>query len=209
MPNITKSNFITAAHKGILAGINDYIEWYGEFPKTVPEYVFITSVARTLKSTYPSSSLVLEYSPENVLYDANARGRGRLSGFMRPNGRIDIVLYDGNGNPKTPIEIKKIHRDNLISFFSLLENDINRIDELVSKNSDMSSILFGALVFYLSFHGDGELTKYLERLSRSFEERLNEWMHQYALCNFKLDYSPINEFESVAWRSGVIVVEKT
>ncbi|MFC4487232.1 hypothetical protein [Tepidiphilus baoligensis] len=202
---ITQKNFISVSHKGILNGVNDYTQLINRDPDVIPEYVFTTSVAKTLKEFYPSSSIFLEYKPRYMIYEAGASGRGRYSDFMRKDGRIDIVLYDSEDSPLVPIEIKKMHLDINESPMKKLEEDIFRIETLVSKNSHVSSIIFGAVVFYMSVFADQGGNDRLEKISERFCEKFDEFQGLF-LKKSCLDLSRIYSSDALSWRSGVIII---
>ncbi|MBI5696652.1 MAG: hypothetical protein HZC51_13145 [Nitrospirae bacterium] len=97
--------------RGIADAHQDYLHLSGgEWLEWAPEYFITTSIARSVKRSIPLD-IFLENNTREAAQDSGAHGKGRLSKLIRPEGRIDILIYglpdsEENIYPKVVIEVK-------------------------------------------------------------------------------------------------------
>lgn len=168
---------VDATIKGISKAQSDYESWSGgDWLWNAPEYLSTTYVAREigLESEDKGTQYVtMEHGTKAAIVDAGAKGRGKLHGKMRPNGRVDLLLWWADGTPRAPIEIKC-----QVSVFSQIKADIDRIEKIIHRNSTESSFQFGIMAFYTSVaarDGNAAKEKMKIRLKR-IKSVLNEYL---------------------------------
>lgn len=141
----------------------------------------------------------LEYPTKSTIAEAGARGRGKLPRDMRPDGHVDLIIWNGRPAPRGVIEIK-----NQNFGFSRLKEDVTRIESMLKR---ASSLKFGAIGLYLdrgskpggSSARDSVRTA-LDNLSDAFKEQTS------------LDWKPfppkVHGDENDAWASFIAVAQR-
>lgn len=193
----------------ILSGINkahkDYCAWSGgDWLDEAPEYLMTTYIARSIAENDCTKYITLENNARNALRDARAITRGRLNNLIRPDGRVDIVLWwgkitAGEIRPRAVIEVKR----NVYSY-AYIKADLDRINEMLSKNSSNSSMQFGAVAFYID--EENKRKKAVEKidtiLSNIRTQANDEYAGQYKI---KLVHKH-KEVEGCAWTSACLML---
>jgi hypothetical protein len=143
MAKISKDEILEACVNGICKSFDKYLEWSGgEWLWHAPEYFLTVNIANELWAIDKTSKYItLEDNVRKTLTVADAKIKGKLSKQIRPNGRSDIVLWWGNGQPRGIIEVK-----HAIYNFEALKEDIDRILGILKQDS---KIEFGITTFYI------------------------------------------------------------
>lgn len=110
-----------------------------------PEYLVTTTIAKKLYELTGAKYVTMESGVRETLYLGGAWGQGRPKQSLRSNGRFDVTLWWGNGNPRAAIEVK-----NDVSSYSQLSSDVARLGAVVTKNVGSATIQFAMMVFYSS-----------------------------------------------------------
>lgn len=200
---------LDATIQAIISGIEnaqvDYSSWSGgDWLWTAPEYLLTTSVAREIMSIEGSKLMTLEHSTKGVMSDAGAVTRGGIPKKTRPDGRVDIILWRANGEPRGVIEIK-----NQVRSFSRISDDVERIHKILHKNHNGSSFQFGCVAFYTSAKTDKKGGA-LEKLNKTFESiKKSARKKESEVIKVKLYQSKIYEVENSAWAAACLVFRKS
>jgi len=137
---------ISAIHKGYTDAQDKYECWSGGYWLwQAPEYLITIAVSERLFSIEGAKYLTLENGAASAIYEAGARGSGKLSSKIRPNGKIDILLWWGYGSPRSIIEIK-----NQIFSKNQFKKDIERIASSLNRKKDETTLQLGFFSFYES-----------------------------------------------------------
>ncbi len=147
MSNVLPVKIIT---KSILEGIkkaeNDYRDWSdGDWLWRAPEYLLTVYVSKQLAKLKYNKFITLENSTKDAIEIAGAKGKGNLHSNIRANGRVDILLWWGKGDPRAVIEIK-----NGVYGYKKIEKDVSRICHMLTRKSKKSSLQFGVISFYMA-----------------------------------------------------------
>ncbi len=148
-PRPTIDEIVKAFHRGTRRAFKSHGDWSGgDWLNAAPEYLLTTYVAESIGKLEGSHYVSLEYSASSTIAEAGARGRGKLPRDMRPDGRVDLVIWNGRLRPTGVIEIK-----NQNFGFSHLKKDVLRIESMLKRNPSTSnrrpSLKFGAIGLYL------------------------------------------------------------
>lgn len=198
----TIDEIVGAFHKGTRRAHALYMDWTGgEWLNTAPEYLLTTYVAESIGKLDGSHYVSLEYSASSTIAEAGARGRGKLPRKMRPNGRVDVLIWNGRPAPRGVIEIK-----NRNFGFGYLKKDVKRIESMLERDS---SLKFGAIGLYLHRRptprrpsARDNVRTALENLSAAFEEQTS--------FVWKPDHSKVkrDESDALAWASFIAVARR-
>ena len=140
--NIPKNDVVVAVLEGIEHAHKKYREFSGDDLQFAPEYFVTCCIADALHKMEGQKWILLESNVDLVMKYAGATGAGRPKDTTRKDGRTDIVLCYGNGNPRAIIEVKSP----IYSMDAKVIKDIERIRDMI-KNTD-STFQFGMLAFY-------------------------------------------------------------
>ncbi|QBJ79592.1 hypothetical protein [Aquitalea sp. USM4] len=157
---VAKNAIVQACLDGIENAQNSYNEMSGSWVCWGPEYFITTEIARSLATLEGTKYITLENGTYAALTDANATGRGKFHPDIRIEGRVDIVLWWANGTPRAVIEVKNNVRNK-----SNYESDIKRIQTILARKRDQSSLKFGVFAFYTDFRAE-DLDKANEQLTQ-------------------------------------------
>jgi hypothetical protein len=171
---------ITKIHDAIIKGIENaqkkYNEWSGDdWLSWAPEYVLTCHIAEQISQIEGSKYVTLESGVKYTMSEAGALKKGRLSVKSRPFGKFDILVWKGNEEPRAIIEVK-----NSVITYHKIRKDIIRIQEVLSKSADSSTLQFGALAFYSEAkdssrnHGRDILIKRMENFWYKAKEQVGE-----------------------------------
>lgn len=203
MARLSKNVIIEACLNGIEKSYFEYFEWSGnEWLWKAPEYFLTVNIAKEIWSLDGSKYITLEDNIKETLKSANAKIKGRLSEYMRANGRADIVLWWGKGTPRAVLEVK--HR---VYMFVNIQEDLDRIIEILKKESDLE---FGISAFYVDQnYKNGNIEKKLEKKILKLFEDAKEYLAYYSK-NLKLEifYRIHPEDNENVWGSVVILINK-
>ena len=200
---------VDATIEGISKAQSDYELWSGGcWLWEAPEYLSTTYVAREISLSSEEKGkqyVTMEHGTKTAIVDAGARRRGNLHRKMRPNGRVDLLLWWVNGTPRAPIEIKC-----QISVFSSIKSDIDRIEKIIHRNSTESSFQFGMMAFYTSLAAKDVIAakeKMKIRL-KSIKSSLNKYLEKNS-PNTKSTWhnSKIQTADESAWAVVAIVLQ--
>jgi len=190
--SLTPELICSAIHKGTRRAFNQYEHWTGgEWLYEAPEYLLTTYIGESLGKLDGNHYVYLEYNVESAMKEAGGRGRGKLSRKIRPHGRADLLILNGNGQPYGVIEVKRIYN----RFYSL-KNDISRIEEILKRES---TVKFGCVSVYLdrgaleNRSAKSRLVKSLDTIKQKFEDRRQNWEFQ----------EKIHSHDGDAWASFV------
>lgn len=200
---------IPSVVNAILSGFensqNTYQEWSGgSWLWEAPEYLICSTVAKHIAEIEGAKFITLENGSTRTLEDAGARGRGRLSKDIREKGKVDILLWWGDGSPRAVIEIK-----NQIYSSAQYESDIKRICGFLNRNGHESSLQFGAFAFYESaFSGtrksakekvDGKIERIFDKVNSIFPNQFDLSLHKSAIYE---------EIKNNAWGAACILIKR-
>ena len=195
--------------KAIISSIEqaqeDYESWSGgDWLWNAPEYLLTTSIAKSIWSIDGSKLITLEHNTKGVMGDAGAITRGRIPKKARPDGRVDIILWRANGEPRGVIEVK-----NQVRSYSGISGDVERIDKILHKNHNYSSFQFGCIAFYTSAKTDKNGSA-LEKLKKTFESiKKSAQKRESEIIKVQLHKSDIHSAEDSAWATACLVFKKT
>jgi len=204
---IPRAAIISAAIKGICNAQRDYEKWSGgSWLWEAPEYFAGTYVAQEIARVAKQRSwfLTMEHSTKKALDDAGAKGKGRLHGKIRPNGRSDLLLWWGNDTPRAPIEIKC-----QVTNFKKIQADIERIDKIIHRKESDTSLKFGMAVLYTSSKAKtGQLAKekvgdYIAAIVRGVKGNVSSETQTL------VKQSTIRVDEDSAWAAWAIVLKRS
>lgn len=196
---------VKAALEGVIEAQSEYENWSGEWLWMAPEYITTVFVAKKIADTVGKQQVTLEHSTRSAMSDAGAKGRGKLHGDIRENGRFDLLVWNKEHQPRVPIEIK-IQVTNAKKILA----DIGRIEKTITRNQKCSSFEFGMVVYYISLRDDISGR-------RSAEEKINDRLRTI-LKDVKKHVSPmvevrqehkafvVNKYQS-AWAAVALVIE--
>jgi len=124
----------------------EYEDWTGgEWLWKAPEYLITTTIARRIFDIDGPKYITIEHGASSAIDDAGAKGKGRLSAKIRGKGKVDLLLWWGDGSPRAVIEVK-----NQIFSTDQYKKDIERIASFLTRNKEDSSLQFGLFSFYES-----------------------------------------------------------
>lgn len=194
----TIDEIVGAFHRGTRRAHRLYEDWTGgEWLNTAPEYLLTTYVAESIGKLDGSHYVSLEYSTSSTIAEAGARGRGKLPRDMRPDGRVDLLIWNGRPAPRGVIEIK-----NRNPRFNRLKKDVERIEIMLKPTS---SLKFGAIGLYLHLRttpnspARDRVSTTLENLSTAFEEQTSDSV------NWEPFPSRVKGDENDAWASLIAI----
>jgi len=119
---ISKESIVSACVLGIQIAQTKYLKMSGDWVCWAPEYFITSCIAQKISKQKGSKYVTLENSAYDALSEAGALGRGKLHKNIRSNGRFDILLWWGYGQPRAIIEVK-----NRVFNKTQYESDLKRI----------------------------------------------------------------------------------
>lgn len=140
---------IKAALDGVIESQREYEGWSNEWLWMAPEYLTTVFVGKTIADAIGGKQLTLEHGTRSAMKDAGAAGRGKLHREIRENGRFDLLVWNREGLPTVPIEVK-VQVTNAQTVLA----DVNRIAKVISRKQECSSFQFGMVVYYISLCDD-------------------------------------------------------
>ncbi|WP_027390639.1 hypothetical protein [Chrysiogenes arsenatis] len=193
----------------VLVGIEEaqksYQEWTGgSWLWEAPEYLITCSIAKRIAEADGAKYLTLENGSTNALKDAGALGRGKLSHKIREKGRVDILVWWGNGHPRGIIEVK-----NQIYSKDSYAKDIERIKGFLLRKGNDSSLQFGAFAFYESAVSGSRKTaqqKIDGRIQTIFSRAKEICGDTLSLSLHETDYH--EDIQDNAWAAACILIKK-
>ncbi len=161
--SIAIPQIVDAAMRGIDTAQKDFEKWTGgdSWLEDAPEYLSTVYVARELARLKGKKYLYLEVKPKDVLKDAHAVVPGPVPKGIREKGRVDIVLYWGNGYPRAPIELKGWVRG-----YETIAADMKRLEGLIHHGADKSKLQFGLMAFYTATERNSGTSTAEEQLAK-------------------------------------------
>ncbi|ADV46182.1 hypothetical protein [Nitratifractor salsuginis] len=198
---VSTSRIVDACLDGIRQSFEEYEEWSGGcWLGKAPEYLLTVNIAKELAMIDGSKYITLEDNVKKTLKNANANLKGRQSGYMRQNGRADIVVWWGNYIPRGIIEVK--HR---VYKFNSFSADIDRIIEILKKESD---IQFGISTFYISNYYSGNAEEKMDNRIKTLYEQTKDYLNEFApQLKIKLEYDIFpDEDDCNVWASVAILM---
>lgn len=137
--SVAYSEILTATLDGVNNAFRKYHKWSnGYWLDSAPESFIESEIVNSLSKTV--RYLTLQDTIRSILEDANADLRGpkpRNSAI----GRIDIIVWWANENPRILIEVKKAQSNNV------LNADARRLRQMLNKESSLQK---GLIVAYTS-----------------------------------------------------------
>lgn len=200
MPEIIKNvlNGITKAQK-------DYQRWSGgDRLDEAPEYLMTTYIAKEL-ATYKECSyyITLEYNTKKAIADAGGMKPGRPRKDLRPNGKFDILLWWGDGTPRTIIEVKKYKNQ----YKQRMEEDVSRICAVLEQ---CNTIRHGIMAYYTAHNEENsrsELQDFLLERMHDFESRTLDYVQNRGM-NVQNHRRPVQLAKNWAWVPSVLVISR-
>ncbi len=200
---ISMDSVANACLDGIEYSFEEYKDWSGGWWLwKAPEYLLTVNIAKELWKLEGSKYITLEDNIKETLKNANATFKGRPSGFMRQNGRADIVLHWGDNTPRAIIEVK--HR---VYKFGSFDGDIDRIIEMLKKESNLQ---FGISAFYIDNNYVGDIESKMNNRIETLYKQANDYIREYAprletLLFYRVH--PADDGENI-WASVVILIKQ-
>lgn len=195
------NSVVKAALNGVVLAQKEYENWSQEWLWMAPEYFTTVSVARQIEKLTVQEFVTLEHSAKKAIKDAGATGRGKLHHSIRAGGKIDILLWWGDGTPRAPIEVKV-----QVSSFDKIKTDVERIEKVLHRNKQKSRIGFGAVVLYSSAKSTKQVTAKQKLISILQNIENNAKNKVSSTCNVKLHHSKIVVDQDSAWVSAVLIL---
>ncbi len=197
---ISMDRICEACLDGIDYSFEEYYEWSsGEWLWNAPEYLLTVNIAKKIMELEGGKYLTLEDNVKSTLKDAGDFRKGRLSKYLRANGRSDIILWWAEGTPRGIIEVK--HR---VYKFGSFQEDVDRIIEVLKKDSD---IQFGISTFYIENNYKGEAETKMEHRIETLFQQTKEYLKEYA-PNLKAIYDKNIYEEGDDVRASVAILIK-
>ena len=169
---ISIGDLVDAAMKGIAAAHTDFQKWSGgSWLWEAPEYLATVYVARELARLKGTKFISLERNARRALRDAGAIARGPIHKHVRASGRFDLLLFWASGTPRAPIEVK-----GWVNQYKAIAADMRRLEEVIHRAEDTSSLQFGLMVFHTSARDDRtfsaaeKLTKWISNIESEAHE---------------------------------------
>ena len=169
---ISQKTIVTAVLHGIERAQRFYESCTGDcWLWEGPEYLLCTNIASQLHNMPGAKYITLESNVHGTLKDAKASTLGAPNKKLRTNGRFDVVVWWGNGLPRTVVEIK-----NNVWSYAQVRKDVDRVCAVLLRKPGVSSIQFGLIAFYTSCKDsrDSKAKKKLEKLSDLLLARAQE-----------------------------------
>lgn len=183
---LSRKKIIELTLNGIETSIELYQKWSGgEWLCNAPEYLLTVkiaeSIAKEIDNIGGKELITLEDNLDYLLDLANAKGKGSMSRKVRKNGRCDISIWREDEKPKALIEVKN-------SVFSLkkITSDIDRIKEVLKRNTFKSAFEFGLIAFYIDRHYETGNAK--SRIKDQADKIFNQAKELHKDIDFKLHY---------------------
>lgn len=199
---ISIEKIVGATISGIIESQKEYEEWTGGYWLWEgPEYLITINVARSITDLEGAKYITLENGASRAIEDAGAKGKGRLHRNIRPNGRVDILLWWADGTPRAIIEIK-----NQISSKDQYEKDINRIKECLKRNNHKSTLQFGLFCFYESAQNGQRKTAQQKIKDRLRRVKNNAQTLIGTDFNLTLKKSNIYNIDDSAWCGACLLI---
>lgn len=199
---------VSSIAKAVLDGFAhaqaNYERWSGgSWLWQAPEYFISSTVARYIAELNGAKYLTLEHGAKSALTDAGAKGKGRLPQKIREKGKVDILLWWGDGTPRAVIEIK-----NQIYATDQYRKDIERITGFLSRNNSKSSLQFGIFAYYESAQ-DGARKTATEKIKDRIETVCQNCI-SYAGNNFRIEKvsSSISVVDDNAWAAICLIIKQ-
>jgi len=198
---ILKSDIIKSTLDGIDESMNIYQAWSdGEWLLKAPEYFITVKIAENISKLYGIKYITLEDNVKSILNLAKAKGT--TSNISRKNGRFDIVVWGKNGRPRVIIEVKKyVYR------VGKIQEDIQRIREVLKRKKSKSTIEFGLIAFYTSrtYNAKNAKQKLADKMTTMLEE-IKEQNNDITFEMFFRGHEIIKD-DTDAWASVVILMQ--
>lgn len=197
---IKRNKIIKATLDGIDESMNVYQTWSdGEWLLKAPEYFITVKIAENISKLYGKKYITLEDNVETTLNLAKAKGT--KSDVSRKNGRFDIVVWGKNGRPRGIIEIKRY-----VFRIATIEDDIERIREVLKRKKSKSTIEFGLIAFFISRTYDTKNAK--KKVEDKANKMLKEIQEKNSDIKFEMFFrgNSIIEDDTDAWASVVILM---
>ena len=198
---ILKSDIIKSTLDGIDESMNIYQAWSdGEWLLKAPEYFITVKIAENISKLYGIKYITLEDNVKSILNLAKAKGT--TSNISRKNGRFDIVVWGKNGRPRVIIEVKKyVYR------VGKIQEDIERIQEVLKRKKSKSTIEFGLIAFYTSrtYNAKNAKQKLADKMTTMLEE-IKEQNNDITFEMFFRGHEIIKD-DTDAWASVVILMQ--
>jgi len=202
---ISIGSVVKATLNGIKKSQKKYESWTGgDWLWNAPEYMITTNVAEEISKINGPKYLTLENSAKRALDDAGAGGRGKIHSKVRINGRFDILLWWGGGDPRALIEIK----NQISNIGSESKKDLERIQSVLSRKSENSTFQFGIFAFYTSTHDARGVTskeKLDARLLKILKEA-RQLLHKSDLTVTLKNTEIVTDGDS-AWVAGALIIK--
>lgn len=204
MAKISMNEVVDATLLGIEKSYFEYKCWSAdEWLWRAPEYFLTVNIAKEIWNLNGPKYITLEDNIKDTLHSAESKIKGRLSQYMRSNGRADIILWWGNkGTPRAIIEVK--HR---VYKFTNIQEDLDRIIEVLKKESHLQ---FSITTFYMDKnYKTGNVFEKLERQILNIFEQSKEYLAIYSKNLIPIIYYNIHpEDNQNVWASVVILIKK-
>ncbi len=205
---ISQNKLIKLTLDGIETSVELYQKWSGgEWVCNAPEYLLTVKIAESIATEIEKIGgkelITLEDNLDYLLDLANAKGRGTMSHKVRKNGRCDISMWREDEKPKALIEVKN-------SVFSLrkITSDIDRIKEVLKRNTSKSTFEFGLIAFYIDRHYETGNAK--KRIKAQADKIFEQAQKLHKDINFKFHYreEKISLKDADAWASVVFEITR-
>ena len=146
--------------KEIIRGVkNAWNEYYkisgGEWLYSAPEYFLVVKIFQSLANNL-ALLLDLEKNVYDLLWDSNAKSKGKYPKCIRKEGKSDIVVWWKGGYPRGVIEVKVLRKNS----YGEVKSDLCRIREilrLAKKQKDSCSLQFVAICVYTDYDDVGDI----------------------------------------------------
>lgn len=184
---------------------NEYLEWSGGSQLwEAPEYLINVNIAKQFAQRGLENFLLFEMNALDALKQSRSKFKGIVSKDWRPDGKIDIMLYDSHSNfPLAPIEVK-----NLVANVNCISNDVRRVSRFVSNSHGVNRIKFGIV----SFYSGSDSSRSVNDAKRKLANRIKAIENQArAFCHKNVDLylksTGIKSFAKSEWVVGALVLE--
>jgi|APTNR8051073442_1049403.scaffolds.fasta_scaffold14180_1 hypothetical protein len=197
---------IKAALDGVIEAQREYEAWSDEWLWMAPEYLTTVFVGKKIADAIGGKQLTLEHGTRSAMKDAGAKGRGKLHRKIRENGRFDLLVWNREGLPIVPVEIK-VQVTNAKKILA----DVSRIEKVICRKQECSSFEFGMVVYYISLCDDKSgIRKARDKIEKRLKTILDNVKNNVSsIVNVSQEKSEVfveNKYKS-AWAAVALIIE--
>jgi len=205
----------TAIHEGIEEALIHHQSLTGYRLSEGPEHQLTSCIGDKLRHCGSDYSVEFEYRVTEALKEADDSRVSNPPNDLRPRGRVDLMVWEGN-KPIGIVEVKRQRSTDWL-LFGRLKEDIERVESFLSNSS---SIRFGAIGVYVDADktwDNGQATRGWKKYRKNMIIRVLKFFQKEYERNFKKRNSDdvkwkvdmqVHGNHKVAWGSFAAVAQR-